>query len=133
MIRDFFKRLFGKKEIPHAVVEPVRLGQPQSSITTASSVPPVAKTPESKPKAKKPRVSKPKSSGAVHLTAWPFEEPQSSKAKDSKPKQKKVSDETAKTVAAIKTVKKSQVKKPVPVEATKPQTKSKKPRTKKNV
>lgn len=105
MIRDFFKRLFGKKEITPATVWQIQSQQP---ITDMSPLPSLAATPESKPKTKKPRVAKPKSSDAVHLTAWPFEDPQPTKTKNSKSKQKKVPDETAKTVAAISLIKKTQ-------------------------
>lgn len=75
MLRDFFKRLFGKKEqetvnsesTVQTVISPVVLEE--SVVKPTSEMPSIAAT-------KKKRATKPKKiAEQSHITAWPFDEP----------------------------------------------------------
>ena len=128
MIRDFFKRLFGKQEsVQSDTLSPV------STVLVVSE--PVVE--QQKPMTKKPRVakSKPVKEVVVHQTAWPFEEPVVSKSSAKRTKKSAASGEYAPVPAAMTASKKktapksknNQSKNSVPVAP------NKRSRTKKNV
>lgn len=127
MIRDFFKRLFGKQETTSSdTLQPV-----ESALEVHEPV-----QPQQMLKTKKPRVVKPKAQKEVviHQTAWPFEEP--AVAKPTNKRSKKSTDSGEKSsVPVITATKKSSASKPKAVKAKTAAVvpSSKRARTKKNV
>lgn len=127
MIRDFFKRLFGKQETTSSdTLQPV-----ESVLVVHEPV-----QPQQMPKTKKPRVVKPKAQKEVVInqTAWPFEEPVVAKPTNKRSKKSTDSGEKS-SVPVITATKKSPTSKPKAAAAKTAAVvpASKRSRTKKNV